>query len=81
MTKLVIPLRPSQQVIFCKYFLCNNVLKTKALSKDFGCGMKGEHVAPHAEGPGIFPLVSEDHGASATKKAAKSRAVTIRADL
>jgi hypothetical protein len=31
-------------------------LKTKALSKDFGCGMKGEHVAPHAEGPWNFLL-------------------------
>jgi predicted transcriptional regulator len=31
--------------------------------------------------PRIFPSVSRDHGASATKKAAKSRAVMIRADV
>jgi hypothetical protein len=43
-------------VTFASPSFATMFLKTKALSKDFGCVMTCEHVVPHAEGPPNFPL-------------------------
>src|SRR6516164_2600046 len=56
-------------------------LKTKDLVKNLVVAQSTKMYLRVRRVPRIFPIVSGNHGASAAKRAAKSRAVMIRADL
>jgi hypothetical protein len=71
----------ARRVKFRKSFLCNLFLRTKDLPKNLVVAISARMCVRMRRVPRISPIVSGNHGASATKKAAKSRAVMMRADL
>jgi hypothetical protein len=47
----------ARRVIFSKFFLCTTIFRTKDFLKRFSSGRTCETVAPHAQGPRIFPIL------------------------